>query len=109
MEQQKQFKKNLLPAEPSGKKLLILLFLANDANSTLIVFRMSNVEERVERRFYKNNKIEDLYNYIDSLSDKNIKSYELIQTFPFTIFNDKTKTLEELKLYPNAVIQVREL
>lgn len=35
--------------------------------------------------------------------------YELIQPFPFKLYSDCEKTLEEEKLFPNAVLQIREI
>ncbi len=84
-------------------------YTATDPNSTLIVFRLPG-GNRIERRFNKKDKIDDLYNFIDFLEDDNIKenNFDLIQTFPFIIFNDREKTIEEANLFPNAVLQVRE-
>ena len=53
-----------------------------------------------------------LYDYVDSLgSDVFYESdqYVLIQTFPYTIYSDKERTLEEEKLFPNAVLQIKEI
>jgi hypothetical protein len=35
--------------------------------------------------------------------------YELIQPFPFVAYRDMNKTLEEEKLFPNAILQIKEL
>ena len=35
--------------------------------------------------------------------------FDLITPFPIKVFNDMDKTLEEEKLFPNAVLQIREL
>lgn len=35
--------------------------------------------------------------------------YELIQPFPFKLYNEMDKTLEDEKLFPNAVLQIREI
>lgn len=35
--------------------------------------------------------------------------YELIQPFPFKLYNNKERTLEEEQLFPNAVLQIREI
>ena len=82
---------------------------ANDINSTLIVFRLPG-GNRVERRFNKKDKIDVLYNFLEFLEDENIKdnNFDLIQTFPYVLYNDREKTIEEERLYPNAVLQVRE-
>jgi hypothetical protein len=94
----KLFMKQSLPVEP----------LATDPASTLIVFRLPS-GHKAERRFNKKDSIDDLYNYISSLEEEHLTKFDLIQTFPFVIFVDRQKTLEEEKLFPNAVLQVREL
>jgi hypothetical protein len=88
--------------------MYLLIYIATDPNSTLIVFRLPS-GNKAERRFNKKDTINDLYNYIASLEEEHLTKYDLIQTFPFVIFIDKQKTLEEEKLFPNAVLQVREL
>lgn len=67
-----------------------------------------------ERRFHKNNKIGDVYNYIDSLNDaslfnENHKNYELMTPFPPKAYTDRNLTLEEAGFYPNSVLQIHEL
>jgi len=52
-----------------------------------------------------------LYDLVESL-DENIfeenDEFDIIQLFPFKVFSDKEKTLEEEKLFPNAMLQIRE-
>ncbi len=69
------------------------------------------MSRRAERRFVKTDKVQVLYDYVDSLgldifeeSDK----YEIIQPFPFKLYDDKNKTLEEEKLL-NSILQIREI
>jgi hypothetical protein len=98
-ENEKIIKKKALPEQPKE----------GDPNSTFIVFRLPS-GERSERRFNKGDTIEDLYNYIESLENiEHNNKLELIQTFPFIAYTNKEKTLEEEKLFPNAVLQVKEL
>ncbi len=96
------YKKRNLPVEP----------VSTDPNSTHILFRYPDDSgRRSERRFYKQDTIKDLYNFVESLEDVEFNKegkFELIQTFPFAVFTDKEKTLEEEKLFPNAVLQIRE-
>jgi hypothetical protein len=97
----KLFKLKQLPVEPT----------ADDKNSTHILFRCPDGIHRIERRFNKKDTVGDMYNFIESLDDVSFNQegkFELIQPFPFALFNDKEKTLEEEKLYPNAVVQIRE-
>ena len=58
--------------------------------------------------------MKSLYDFVDSLSlniftEPGIDKYELIQPFPFKSYSDPQRTLEEEKLFPNAVLQIREL
>jgi hypothetical protein len=94
-------KKNSLPKEP----------LEENKEATLIVFRYSDGSGRSQRRFLKTEKISVLYDFIDTLGDIFLESdkYELIQTFPMKVYHDKNKTLEEEGLFPNAVLQIREI
>lgn len=52
-----------------------------------------------------------MYDLVDSLEEnifEESEEYDIIQPFPFKIFMDKDKTMEEEKLFPNAVLQIRE-
>jgi len=82
----------------------------NDKNITTISFRFPDGEKRIERRFHIDDTIEDLYFYIYSLENTNFnnENFELIQTFPYKIFNNMKLTLKQENLIPNAVIQIRE-
>lgn len=67
---------------------------------------------RKERRFLKTEKIQILYDFIDSLGKEvfsESEQYELISTLPFKLYSQKDKTLQEEGLFPNAVIQIREI
>lgn len=95
---------NKIPPEPKEH---------NDL-TTAIVFRYPDGEKRKERLFYKTDTVQLLYDYIESLgseiyTEPDFENFELIQSFPFKSYKNKTKTLEEEKLYPNAVIQIKEL
>lgn len=93
-------KRNLLP-EPSD----------NDPSKTFIAFRLPN-GETIQRKFHKNYQVIELYNFIGTienmLEDDN-SSFDLITQFPMKIYNQYDITLEEAGLFPNSVIQVREL
>jgi hypothetical protein len=82
----------------------------NDNNITTISFRFPDGEKRIERSFYLDDTIEDLYSYIYTLENTNFnnENFELIQTFPYKIFNNMKLTLKQENLIHNAVIQIRE-
>jgi hypothetical protein len=85
----------------------------NDPNSTLIVLRYPNGEQRVERRFLKTDVIEDIYNFVTSLgreiyTENDISGFSIVQPFPPKVFNQMNKTLEEEGLVPNAILQIKE-
>lgn len=95
--------KNKLPDEPSK----------DDPNATLIVFRYPDGEKRIERRFLKTNTVQTLYDFVltlgrDIYTETEYDKFSLIQPFPFKAYTDMNKTLEEEKLVPNAVLQIKE-
>jgi len=52
-----------------------------------------------------------LYDLVDSLEEnifEESEEFDIIQTFPFKAFVDKDKTIEEEKLFSNAILQIRE-
>ncbi len=96
-------KKNL-PEEPND----------SNPNKSIIVFRYPDGEKNIERKFLKNHTIQILYDFVESLgreiyTEENLNKFILIQTFPFQKYEDKEKTLEEEGLYPNSVIQIKEI
>ena len=58
----------------------------------------------IERNFLKNDKIENLYKFIQ-VSNVDY-DFNLVQLYPYKIYNDKNKTLEEEDLFPSSVIQI---
>jgi len=90
-----------LPDEPS----------ALNEDSTLIIFRYPHSELRRERRFLKSDKIEILYLFVKSLGSdmfEENEDFELITPFPMKVYSDMQRSLFDEKLFPNAVIQIRE-
>lgn len=80
-------------------------------NTALVIFRYPHSEQRAQRRFLKSDKIDMLYTFVRSLGNdifEDSGEFELITPFPFKVFSDKNKTLEEEKLFPNAILQIRE-
>ena len=96
-------KKNL-PEEPND----------SNPNKSIIVFRYPDGEKNIERKFLKNHTIQILYDFVESLgreiyTEENLNKFVLIQTFPYKKYENKEKTLGEEGLYPNSVIQIKEI
>jgi hypothetical protein len=36
------------------------------------------------------------------------EEFDIIQQFPYKVFNDMNRTIDEEKLFPNAVLQILE-
>ena len=103
-EKEEEFRTIIIPREPD----------INDPNACRITFRYPYDEKHIERRFNKNDKINVLYNYVESLgkeiySKPIYHSFELIYGFPPINFeNKKDKTLEDEGLFPSAMINIIE-
>ena len=103
--EEKKFFSMLVPKEPDD----------NNPDKCVIMFRMPNGEKNIERKFLKTDKISVLYDYIRSLgkeiySEEEYHNFSILQTFPFKNFEDKiNNTLEEEGLFPNSVLQIREI
>lgn len=85
----------------------------NNPDATTICFRYPDGTTTKNRRFLKSNKIQDLYVYVTSLgneiySEEEHNGFSLYQPFPPKKYEHMGNTLEEEKLCPNAVIQIRE-
>ena len=96
-------KKNL-PEEPDD----------SNPDKTIIVFRYPDGEKNIERKFLKTHTIQILYDFVESLgreiyTEENLNKFVLIQTFPYKKYENKEKTLGEEGLYPNSVIQIKEI
>ena len=79
----------------------------------VISIRYPDGDKRKERRFLKNNKIKDLYDYIESLGNEIYTGdgngvFSLYQPFPPKKYENMENTLEEEGLFPNAIIQIKE-
>lgn len=68
--------------------------------------------DRVNRRFFKNDKVQLMYDFIDSKGDElqfeHNANFEIIQSMPKKVLNNKDKTLAEEGLFPRAMLVVRE-
>ena len=79
----------------------------------VISFRYPDGDKRKERRFLKNNKIKDLYDYIESLGNEIYTEdgkgvFSLYQPFPPKKYENMENTLEKEGLFPKVVIQIKE-
>ena len=104
LEEKIEILKKNLPSEPDD----------SNPDKTTILFRYPNGSSNIERKFLKNDKISLLYDFVDTLgrdiyTEDNYYKFELIQTFPFKRYNNKDKTLEEEGLFPNAMLQIKEI
>ena len=71
-----------------------------------ITFRLPGGRKE-ERRFNRNDIVEDLYIYIDTL-DLGFP-YEIVTNFPLKVLSDYGSSLESEGFYPRSVVHVREL
>ena len=94
----------MLPKEPDE----------NDPNCCQIILRYPDGTKNIERRFNKNEKIENLYILVKSkgreiFMEEDNHHFSLLQTFPYKLFDDiQEHTLEEEGLFPNSVLQIKE-
>lgn len=83
-----------------------------DPDACHIGFRMPGTGDRVNRRFLKTDKVQLMYDFIDSMGDKleleHGNSYEIMQTMPRKVFSNREKTLAEEGLFPRAMLVVKE-
>ena len=78
-----------------------------------ISFRFPDGDKRQDRRFLKNNKVKDLYDYVKSLGNEIYTEegngvFSLYQPFPPKKYENMENTLENEVLSPNAAIQIKE-
>ena len=78
-----------------------------------ISFRFPDGDKRQDRRFLKNNKVKNLYDYVKSLGNEIYTEegngvFSLYQPFPPKKYENMENTLENEGLFPNAVIQIKE-
>ena len=86
----------------------------SNPDKCMIVFRFPDGNKNVERKFLKNDKIQLLYDFIETLgrdiyTENDNNKFELIQTFPFKKYDNYNKTLEEEGLFPNSMLQIKEI
>mmetsp|Transcript_31515 Transcript_31515/g.31229 ORF Transcript_31515/g.31229 Transcript_31515/m.31229 type:complete len:212 (-) Transcript_31515:8-643(-) len=68
--------------------------------------RMPN-GQKIERRFMKGDRIENVYDFIETLDIQN--QFHIVSGFPPKVLDDKERSLEAEGLFPKAVVHVREI
>ena len=87
----------------------------DNPDKCIILFRFPDGEKSVQRKFLKQDKIKLLYDFIKSLgrdifTENDFHNFSLLQPFPYKIYDDKKdNTLEEEGLFPNSVLQIKEI
>lgn len=105
-ENEAEMAKNILPKEPEE----------SDEDVCNIVFRHPDGEKTIERRFLKNDKVEVLFTFIKSkgreiFDERESNDFNIICLGipPKSLEGKKNNTLEEEGLFPNSVLQIREM
>jgi hypothetical protein len=111
--------KNIIDKEiEESKKIAVTLKPEpedDNPDKCIILFRFPDGDKTVQRKFLKHDKINLLYDFIKSLgrdiyTEKEHHHFSLLQTFPFKNFDDKKdNTLEQEGLFPNSVLQIKEI
>ncbi|KAJ3075531.1 hypothetical protein HDU98_007777 [Podochytrium sp. JEL0797] len=68
--------------------------------------------ERVTRRFLATASIQDIYDFIETLNLTPIEldsDFEVINTYPRRVLTNKSETVKEAGLFPNASVMVEEM
>ena len=92
-----QYKNFSMTPEPidNNHRIVKIKFIIPDENQTIL-----------ERNFLKEDLIDSLYKFVKYT---NIGyDFDLIQGFPYKIYNQMTNTLEQEGLYPSSVIHIRK-
>ena len=118
MEEKKNLeKKKILEEKEESKKIAEKLKPEpndDNPNKCVILFRFPDGEKTVQRKFLKNDKIKDLYDFVKSLGrdifmEEENHHFSLLQSFPYKLFdNIQDHTLEQEGLFPNSVLQIKE-
>jgi len=72
-----------------------------------LVIRLTD-GSRLQRRFKKTDKIQDIFNFVDASHIDLDGGYDLVSNFPRKVFVDRSITLDQAGLYPHASIFVQE-
>ena len=95
LNQYKNFSMTPEPIDNNNNRIVKIKFIIPDENQTIL-----------ERNFLKEDLIDSLYKFVKYT---NIGyDFDLIQGFPYKIYNKMTNTLEQEGLYPSSVIHIRK-
>ena len=104
---QKPFPEVVLQDEPAEE----------DPDKVEIAFRLPHGEKAV-RRFKKGYKVQEMYNYIDTLQKEGKftfenqeegeyeDEYQILQSFPRKVYDDREMTIEETGLWPRGGVVI---
>ena len=87
----------------------------DNPDKCVILFRFPDGEKSVQRKFLKQDKIKVLFDFVKSLGrdifmEEDHHHFSLLQTFPYKLFDEiQESTLEKEGLFPNSVLQIKEL
>jgi FAS-associated factor 2 len=100
MKKAREMKARQLPAEP----------LASDPQpTTLLAIRIGASGERLQRRFYQNDSIDLVYDFVESKEEEiPHEKLEIVTHFPKKKFDRGSGSLKELGLTPQAQIFIQE-
>jgi len=105
-ENEAEFAKEIMPEEPEE----------SNTDVCKIVFRSPDGEKTIERRFLKNDKVEILFTFIKSkgreiFDERESNDFNIICLGipPKSLESKKNNTLEEEGLFPNSLLQIKEL
>ena len=84
-----------------------------DENLTQITFKFQDKKDHIIRKFLRTDTVQSLYDFInENLNNKNGKNkkkkFFLVRPYPYQIYNNKNKTLEEAGLDQNPVLHIRD-
>lgn len=87
--------------------------MENDPNTALICFVSPNRTKMFERGFKKQQKVSELYKFvttkINDIFGISSKKDFLLAIYPSKVLSNKEMSIEQEKLFPRAVIQIREI
>ena len=91
LQAEEEERQRIQKAEEKKNKLKTLPEEPENISDNVVTFVIRNPDgDRFVRRFYKENGIQDLYNYVETLEDSGIEGdYDLIRRFPELILAEK--------------------